>query len=375
MFVVENHARRIGITDLSRQYQSIKAEVDAAIAHVFHRGDFILGEEVTQFEKEFAAYCGVKYAIGVDSGLSALELGMRALGIGKGDEVITPANSFIASSSAISFTGATPVFVDIDPTTYNMDVDQVKCKINPRTKAIMPVHLYGQPTEMDKVIKLSQEHGLWVIEDACQAHGARYKGRRVGSIGHVAAFSFYPSKNLGGYGDGGAIVTNDAKVAEKVRTMRNYGQQGKYNHVTLAWNRRLDTIQASVLRVKLRYLDEWNERRRKLASIYHQLLGDVNVVRPTSLSQCEHAYHLYVVQADDRDHLRKALAKHGIETGIHYPICIHLQPAYAYLGYKRGDFPMSEYCSDRIVSLPMFPELTEGELKYVVACIKSQVDN
>lgn len=361
----------VKLVDLNRQYQAIKPEIDSAIARVLDRTDFILGEEVRRFQEEFASYCQVEHAVGLDSGTSALELGVRALGIGAGDEVLVPANSFIASASAVSFTGATPVFVDVDPVTYNIDVQQLAQRITPRTKAIMPVHLYGQPAEMDAIMEVVERYGLFVIEDACQAHGARYKGRRVGSIGHVGAFSFYPGKNLGAYGDGGALVTNDPHIADRVRMMRNYGQREKYHHVSLGWNRRLDTIQAAVLQVKLRYLDEWNALRRRWAALYDQLLEDIDVVRPVAAPSGEHVYHLYVVQVEERDRLQTYLAANGIATGIHYPIPIHLQRVYADLGYQTGDFPVSERCAPRLLSLPMFPELKAEEVEFIADCIWS----
>jgi len=355
---------------LNRQYQALKPEIDRAIAHVLDRTDFILGEEVRRFEKEFAAYCQANYAVGLDSGTSALELGLRALGIGAGDEVLVPANSFIASALAVSFTGATPVFVDVDPATYNIDVQQLAQHITPRTKAIMPVHLYGQPAEMDAITEVAERYGLFVIEDACQAHGARYKGRRVGSIGHVAAFSFYPGKNLGAYGDGGALVTNDPQIADRARMMRNYGQREKYHHLCMGWNRRLDTLQAAVLRVKLRYLDEWNALRRRWAALYDQLLQDCDVIRPVASSPGEHVYHLYVIQVEERDRLQAHLAANGIATGIHYPIPIHLQPVYTALGYRVGSFPVTERCAPRLLSLPMFPELRADEVERIAGHIR-----
>jgi len=361
----------VKLIDLTRQYQAIKPEIDSAIARVLDRTDFILGEEVCRFEKEFARYCQAKYAVGLDSGTSALELGLRALGIGPGDEVLVPANSFIASASAVSFTGATPVFVDVDPVTYNIDVQQLAQRITTRTKAIVPVHLYGQSAEMDAIMEVAERYGLFVIEDACQAHGARYKGRRVGSIGHVGAFSFYPGKNLGAYGDGGALVTSDFHIADRVRVMRNCGQREKYHHVALGWTRRLDTIQAAVLRVKLRYLDEWNALRKHWAKLYDQLLEGTDVVRPVAALSGEHVYHLYVIQVEERDRLQTYLAAKGIATGIHYPIPIHLQPAYADLGYQTGDFPVAERCAPRLLSLPMFPELKAEEVKFIADCIRS----
>ena len=302
---------KVKFVDLSRQYRSIKTEVDAAMGQVLDHTDFILGDDVQQFEREFAEYCQAETAVGVDNGTSALELALRALGIGPGDEVLVPVNTFMASSSAISFTGATPVFVDCDPVTYNIDVSKLEQSITPRTRAIMPVHLYGQPADIDPILEIARVHRLYVVEDACQAHGARYKGHRVGSLGHIGAFSFYPGKNLGAYGDGGAIVTNDLQLAERVRILRNCGQREKYNHVTLAYNRRLDTLQAAVLRVKLRYLDQWNSMRRHWALMYNQLLEHEdagNVTTPKSLTYVEPVHHLYVIRARERSTLQAYMA-------------------------------------------------------------------
>jgi dTDP-4-amino-4,6-dideoxygalactose transaminase len=361
----------VKFVDLQRQYQAIKPEIDSAIAGVLNRTDFILGGEVARFEEEFAHYCEAKYAVGLESGASALELGLQALGVGAGDEVLVPANSFIASATPVSFVGATPVFVDVDPITYTIDVQQLERHITPRTKAIVPVHLYGQPADMDPIMQVAKRYSLLVVEDACQAHGARYKGHRVGSFGHVAAFSFYPGKNLGAYGDGGALVTNNAHIAESVRVLRNCGQREKYNHVTLGGNHRLDTIQAAVLRVKLRYLDLWNALRRDWAKLYDQLLADVDVVRPVAAPSREHVYHLYVVQVNERDTLQSFLADNGIATGIHYPIPIHLQRAYVDLGYQTGDFPVTEACAPRLLSLPMFAELSPEKVDFIAGCIRS----
>jgi dTDP-4-amino-4,6-dideoxygalactose transaminase len=362
---------RVELSDLKRQRESIKGEIDDAVRKVLNNGCFILGDEVSMFETEFASYCDAKFAVGVDSGMSALELGMLALGIGPGDEVITPVNSFIASSAAISATGAIPVFADADPSTYNIAVEEIKKKITPRTKAIMPVHLYGQPASMAAIQEIANARGLFIIEDACQAHGACYQKRKVGSLGYVAAFSFYPSKNLGAYGDGGMVVTNDAKVAETVKAMRNYGQSDKNLHVVMPRNHRLDAIQAAVLRVKLRYLDRWNERRREVAALYDALLPDrEGMLKPHVANSCEHVYHLYVVQADRRNRLREQLASKGIDTGIHYPLPIHLQPVYAGLGRRRGEFPVAERCAERIMSLPIFPEITAAEVAYIATAVK-----
>lgn len=331
---------------------------------------FILGPEVEAFEAEFAGYCEARFAVGLDSGISALELGLRALDIGPGDEVITPANSFIASSSAISFTGATPVWVDVDPATSNLSVDAVAGAITARTRAIMPVHLYGQPADLVPIAALAREHGLRVVEDACQAHGARYRGRRVGAIGHLGAFSFYPGKNLGAYGDAGALVTNDPEIAERVRMMRNYGQRRKYEHAFLAWNRRLDSMQAAVLRVKLARLEAWNHARRRVASLYDELLADSGVELPWTAPYAEHVFHLYVIQGPERDRIRDELERQGVQAGIHYPVPIHLQEAYRERGLGVGAFPESERQASRVLSLPMYPEITDEQVRRVAAAVR-----
>ncbi len=363
----------IPLVDLQAQHAAIRTEVEAAVAKVLAAADFVLGSDVAGFEQEFASYCEAGHAVGVDSGLSALELGMRALGIGAGDEVITPAGSFIASSSAISFTGARPVWVDIDPRTYNLDPGLVEAAITERTKAIMVVHLYGQPADMDRIADMANRHRLPVIEDACQSHGARYKGRRTGSMGTFAAFSFYPSKNLGAYGDAGALTTDDADLADKVRMMRNYGQRKKYDHAYLAWNRRLDTIQAAVLRVKLRHLDAWNESRRRLASLYEDHLTGANVGVPHVEPHVEHVYHLYVVEVPNRDEVQQELVARGIGAGIHYPLPIHLQSAYRPLGFGEGSFPVTEAAAGRVLSLPLYPELPDADVLRVAETVSELV--
>jgi dTDP-4-amino-4,6-dideoxygalactose transaminase len=285
-------------------------------------------------------------------------LALRAYEIGPGDEVITAANSFIASALAISHAGATPVLVDVDADTYTMDVAAIERAITSRTKAIIPVHLYGHPADMDPIVQLAQRHGLVVIEDACQAHGARYKGKRAGSLGHAAAFSFYPGKNLGGYGDGGVVVTSDHAVAKRLEMLRNYGQKEKYQHMFRGYNRRLDTLQAAVLRIKLKHLEEWNDARRQHAKSYRRLLQQSGIVVPQAMAHAESVWHLYVIRVDQRDALKEHLSSRGISVGIHYPIPIHLQPAYRDLGYRQGDFPVTEEYARRILSLPMYAELT-----------------
>jgi len=346
---------KVPFVDLQAQHLPIKKEITQAINKVILRGDFVLGEDVERFENEFAAFCGVRYGVGVDSGLSALELALRAYGIGPGDEVIVPVMTFIATAAAVSFTGAEPVFVDVDPLTYCIDTRQVEAAITPRTRAIIPVHLYGLPADMFVLMRMADEHNLVVIEDAAQAHGARYRGRRVGSLGHAGAFSFYPSKNLGGFGDGGMVITNDRRVADKVRAMRNCGQFERNRHELPPYNHRLDTIQAAVLRVKLRYLDDWNRDRIAIAREYNKLLEQSNVVPPLSKEGRQHVYHLYVVWSVGRDSLRAQLQEREIATGVHYPNPVHLQPFYSYKNLGWGAFPIAEELCRNILSLPMYP--------------------
>lgn len=363
----------VPFVDLRDQYQSLASEVQQAISTVLERGDFILGREVSLFEEEFAAYCGVEYAVGVDSGTSALELALRAFDIGPGDEVITAANTFIATAFAVSYTGATPVLIDVDPQTYTIDISLLESAITDRTRAIIPVHLYGHPADMDPIVEIAAKHGLVVIEDACQAHGARYKGKRVGSLGHVAAFSFYPSKNLGACGDGGMVVTNDEQVVESLRALRNYGEREKYHHLVQGFNHRLDTLQAAVLWVKLKHLDAWNAARCQHARLYRELLVHCPVVLPAEAGYAEAVYHLYVIRVEDREGLRAYLQDRGVATGIHYPIPIHLQPGYRDLGYKKGSFPVTERYAEQVLSLPMYAELTPASIEYVAKAIKGFV--
>ncbi len=343
--------------DLAAAHRELATELDEVLKRMLENGDFILGHEVAAFEHEFARYCEVDHAIGVDSGLSALELALRAFGVGPGDEVITQANTFIATAFAITHVGATPVLVDVDPDTGQIDVEQVEQAITSRTRAVMPVHLHGLPAEMDDLVEVARRHGLVVIEDACQAHGARYRGRRAGSLGDAAAFSFYPSKNLGAAGDGGAVTTNDPEVAATIRTLRNYGQRAKYEHVAVGYNRRLDTLHAGVLRVKLRSLDEWNSRRQACAAEYQRLLDDLPVVTPYESPHVEHVWHVYQIRVEDRDRLAARLNEQRIATSVHYPVPIHLQDAYRGLGHGVGDFPVSEEDARRTLSLPMHPHL------------------
>jgi dTDP-4-amino-4,6-dideoxygalactose transaminase len=361
---------QVPFVDLKAQHRSIMDEITTKALGVLERADFILGEDVTHLEEEFAQYCGVDYAVGVDNGLSALELLLKAYDIGSGDEVILPANSFVATSAAVTFCGAKPVLVDVDPVTYNIDPNQVENAITARTKAIMPVHLYGLPAEMDAITAIAEKHGVFVIEDAAQAHGAYYKGKRVGSLGDAAGFSFYPGKNLGACGDAGIAVMSNPEIVRRVRAMRNCGQIEKYVHEYAPHNKRLDTLQATILRVKLKYIDMWNELRAQHAQLYSELLADVDVVTPVAPDHMQSVWHLYVIRVNERDALKQFLAEKGVATGIHDPIPIHLQPFYKDLGYKIGDFPITERYAAECLSLPMYPELTDAHIEYVVEAIK-----
>jgi dTDP-4-amino-4,6-dideoxygalactose transaminase len=361
---------QIPFVDLQAQYKTIAKEINAAIQGVLDRSDYVLGDEVRLFEEDFAKFIGATEAIGVGSGLDALELALRAYGIGPGDEVITAANTYIATVLAIIAAGARPVLVDMDPSTYNISPTAIEAAITPRTRGIMPVHLYGQPADMEAILKIARKNKIIVIEDAAQAHGAMYANRRAGTWGHAAAFSFYPGKNLGAYGDGGAVTTNDPGIAEKIRQLRNYGQRVKYEHVVAGTNSRLDTIQAAILRVKLRHLDVWNAARQRHAAAYNSLLAGGPYVLPHVAAHRTHIFHLYVIETDNRRHAQEFLSAHGIATGIHYPIPIHMQEACKDFGYSRGDFPATEAAANRILSLPMYPELTEEQLDYVASSLR-----
>jgi dTDP-4-amino-4,6-dideoxygalactose transaminase len=360
----------IQFVDLRKQYAPFKEEILAGIEKALDGMHLFLGENVQQLEKEFAQFCGATYGVGVSDGTAALHTILRAMEIGTGDEVITVSHTFIATGEAIVLAGAKPVFVDIDPDTYLMDVSQVETKITSRTKAILPVHLYGQTVDMDPLLEIASKHGLRVIEDACQAHGAEYKGRKAGTIGDAAAFSFYFSKNLGAYGEGGFITTNNTELATKIRMIRDHGSGAKYHHEVIGLNARLDEIQAVVLRAKLPHLAEWNSIRREHAKLYNELLMDTSVKTPTELEGNIPIYHLYVISVAGRDDLQAALKEQGIFTGIHYPIPMHLQKSMEYLGYKPGDFPVTEKVTSEILSLPMFAELTDDEIRKVVSSIK-----
>ncbi|MDZ7374211.1 MAG: DegT/DnrJ/EryC1/StrS family aminotransferase [candidate division KSB1 bacterium] len=362
---------KVPFVDLRVQYRNLRAEIDSALARVLERCDFILGSEVENFERRFAEYLGVAHAVGVSSGLDALHLALRTLGIGPGDEVIIPANTFVATALAVSTVGARPVLVDCVRDTYNIDPDWIESAITPRTRAIIPVHLTGQAADMDAVLSIAAKYGLWVIEDAAQAHGTLYKGRKCGSLAPLGCFSFYPGKNLGAYGDAGLVATDNDAFAEKIRRLRNYGQRVKYEHIEKGMNCRLDTLQAAVLNVKLRYLDEWNRLRARHADAYRALLenvGDLRFQRVADFST--HIYHLFIVETEYRDALRQYLAQKGVQTGIHYPIPIHLLEAYRDLGYQEGDFPHTEYLAKHMLSLPMYPELTEEQIDYVALCVR-----
>jgi dTDP-4-amino-4,6-dideoxygalactose transaminase len=360
----------VPFVDLKAQFRALREEVLPRVTSVMENGSFILGPDVARFEERFAAYVGTRYCIGVESGTAALQLALEALDVGPGDEVIMPANTYIASAIAVSAAGAGPVLVDIDPT-YLIDAELLERALTPRTKAIMPVHLYGQAVPMDAIAEFARRHGLIVIEDACQAHGARWNGRRVGSFGQAGCFSFYPGKNLGAYGDGGAIVTDDAELVERLRLLRDFGQRKKYEHLVKAGNCRLDSIQAAVLDVKLSHLDAWNEARRRHADFYDARFAKLGVKTPLRTSDEGHVYHLYVVEVEHRDRAIATLQERGVASGIHYPVPVHLQPAYADLGLGPGAFPRTEACAQRILSLPMFPELTEEQMELVVGALAS----
>jgi dTDP-4-amino-4,6-dideoxygalactose transaminase len=351
--------------DLKQQRREICSELDKAIRGVLDRGSFILGEEVRAFEKEFAGYLGVSHVVGVASGTDALEIALRSLEINPGDEVITVAHTAVADVAAIEMAGARPVLVDIHPARYTLNSERLASAITSRTRAIIPVHLYGCPADLKPILGIASDHGLWVIEDCAQAHGALYHGKRVGSWGDLAAFSFYPTKNLGAYGDGGAIATNNPVLGERVRLLREYGWRDRYVSHLKGFNSRLDELQAAVLRVKLRYLDVWNKRRRCLADLYTDLLADQCIQLPYQPEDCVHVFHQFVIRHRQRDQLRAFLKNHDIETLVHYPLPVHLQPAYTNLGYKEGDLPVSEAAAREVLSLPLYPELTEEDVARV----------
>ncbi len=358
--------------DLKAQYHRIREEIDAAIRDVLDSCAFAGGPFVEKFEGEWAAYCGVRYAVGVGSGTEALRLALLACGIGEGDEVITVPNSFLATAEAISLAGATPVFVDVEPKTYTMDTRLLPAAITERTRAIIPVHIFGQAADLDPILELARAHSLFVIEDACQAHGAEYKGNKVGSIGDVGCFSFYPGKNLGAYGEAGAIVTNSQRISEQVRILRDHGQHRKYHHSSIGCNGRMDGIQGSILSVKLKHLDEWNQARRRVAREYRTLLAhESGVVTPPEAPSGTHVYHIFAIRVQNRDQMLEELDSLGIHCGVHYPIPIHLQAAYASLGLNKGSYPVAERCAEEFLSLPLYPELTDDQIRYASAGIRT----
>jgi dTDP-4-amino-4,6-dideoxygalactose transaminase len=355
----------IPLLDLGAEYRELKTEIDAAIARVFESSQFILGPETAAFEEEFAAYCGVEHAIGVNSGTSALHLALLAAGIGPGDEVITVPFTFFATVATIGYAGATPVYVDIDPGTFNLDVRQIEAAITGRTRAILPVHLYGQPADMDPILAIARRHKLVVIEDVAQAHGAEYHGRRTGSIGDMGCFSFYPTKNLGAAGEGGLVTTNNPEYAKTIRSLRSWGEEQRYYPVLKGYNYRLPGLQAAILRVKLRRLEQWTDARRKLAAEYDSLLEDAGVLRPAVLPDVRHVYCLYTIQASARDELQQGLESAGIKTAVHYPVPIHLMPAYTDERYRAGDFPIAEAAARAVLSLPLYPHMSSGQARQV----------
>jgi dTDP-4-amino-4,6-dideoxygalactose transaminase len=358
--------------DLKLQYGALKEDILAAVTHVLDSGQYVLGAEVSAFEEEFASFCGVRYSIAVNSGTSALHLALLAAGVGPGDEVITVPCTFVATVAAVLYTGATPVFVDVDPVTYTMDPEQLEAAISPKTKAILPVHLYGNPADMDRINSIAQRRNLVVIEDSAQAHAAEYRGRRCGSIGEMGCFSFYPGKNLGAYGEGGLVTTNNPEFAKKIRMLRDWGAERKYEHVLKGFNYRMEGIQGAILRVKLRHLEQWTEARRAHARAYKAALSSTGLTLPTEVPETRHVYHVFAVLTSNRRELMESLHTQGIQTGIHYPTPVHLLPGYSDLGYGAGDFPVSEKIAREEVSLPMYPELTEEQIQAVILGITAQ---
>lgn len=355
--------------DLAAQYRGIKSEIRAAMDRVLDTNAYILGPEVKAFEEAFAAAHDVRHAVAVNSGTSALHLALLALGVGPGDEVITTPFTFIATVAAIGYTGATPVFVDIDPESFTLDPSKIEAAITPKTKVIMPVHLYGQPADMDPILAVAKRHGLHVVEDAAQAHLAEYKGRKVGSFGAIACFSFYPGKNLGAYGEGGAAVTNDDRYAATMRALRDWGQTERYRHAMKGYNYRMDGLQGAVLGVKMPHLDAWTEGRRRVAAAYREQFEPAGVALPKEMPYARHVYHVYAIRVADRAAAQRALQEAGIQTGIHYPIPVHLQEAWAELGYRRGDFPHAEQAADEVLSLPIYAELTDEQVARVASAV------
>jgi len=363
----------IPFVDLQAQHRAIRGEIRAAIEGVLESTQFVLGPEVKAFEEAFAAFCQTKHTVAVNSGTSALVLGLLAAGVGRGDEVIAPAMTFMASVAAIDTTGARTVLVDVDPVSYTLDPAQIEDAVTDRTKAIMPVHLYGQPADMDPILDIARRHGLLVIEDAAQAHGAEYMGRRCGSLGDIAAFSFYPTKNLGACGEAGAVTTNRDDLESAVRKLRQWGQEVRGEHELKGGNYRMDGIQGAVLGVKMRYIDAWTEGRRRVAACYDELLADAEcITTPAEMPYARHVYHVYAVLVENRDEIRARLAEAGVATSIHYPRPIHLHPCLADWGYRRGEFPVAERLADNGISLPMFPELTDDQIAAVCDALKRE---
>jgi len=361
----------VPFVDLKAQYRSIRGEIETAIHDVIESSGFVLGPAVERFEAEFAEYLGVDYVIGINSGTMALQLALLAIGVGPGDEVIVPAHTFVATAAAVSHVGASPVLVDVLARTGNLDPSLLEGAITSRTRAILPVHLYGQPADLDPILELAEPRGIAVIEDACQAHGALYRGLPVGTFGIASCFSFYPGKNLGAYGEAGAVATDDPAIAARIRRLRNHGERERYKHVEIGFNARMEGIQGAVLSVKLRHLNEWNDARRVCAADYAAALSECGLELPGVEPDRNHVYHLYVVRTGDRDDLRQHLAEQGIQTGLHYPVPIHLQEAYRGLGYCEGDFPVAEHWAARCLSLPMYAELTTAQIDEVVEGVKS----
>jgi dTDP-4-amino-4,6-dideoxygalactose transaminase len=359
--------------DLKAQYHSIKSEIDEAVLRVLASSVYVLGQDVMKFEEEFAAYHGADHGVAVNTGTSALHIALLAAGVGPGDEVITVSMTFIATAAAVSYTGATPVFVDVDPITFTLDPSKIEAKITSRTKAILPVHLYGQSADMAPIMAIAERYGLVVIEDAAQAHGAEYQGKRVGSIGHMAAFSFYPGKNLGAYGEGGMVTTNNAGYARQMKLLRDWGQEKKYHHDMVAYNYRMDAIQGAILRVKLRHLEAWTELRRLHALQYEVCFSKLGISRATEITGRRHVYHIYSVFHPARQQLQAALQAEGIHTGMHYPKPVHLQKPYQSLGYREGDFPVTELTAKEQLSLPMFAELTQVQISRVAVHVNAWV--
>ncbi len=356
--------------DLKAQYQSIQKEIEEAVKRVLESGHYVLGDEVKSFEDDFAAYCGTRFAVAVNTGTSALHLALLAAGIGPGDEVITTPLTFVATAAAVLYTGAKPVFVDVNPKTLNLDPAKVSGALTPRTKALLPVHLHGKPVDMEALLAIAEKHRIPLIEDAAQAHGAEFQGRRAGSMGLAGCFSFYPGKNLGAYGEGGAVTTNDEGIARKIRLLRDWGAEKKYHHDLKAFNFRMESLQGAVLKVKLKHLEKWTEARRALAGRYDEKLKGLPLQIPQTPPGTRHVYHVYPVLAENRDKLQQYLEGKGIQTLIHYPLPVHLQKAYSDLGYKTGDFPVAEKACDQLLSLPLYPEMTETQVDEVAGAVR-----